>query len=78
MKERITPCKDSDGNDVQAGSVEYTDKKFDYGDDVWYSAKLANKADSTDYAHRGSVAHSRFVFSFHLPKAVSVTDLPDF
>lgn len=73
-----TPCKDSDGNDVQAGSVEYTDKKFDYGDDVWYSAKLANKADSTDYAHQGSVAHSRFVFSFHLPKAVSVTDLPDF
>ncbi len=73
-----TPCEDNQGNEVQAGSVEYTDKIFDYGDDVWYSAKLSNNADSTDYTHRGSVAHSRFVFSFHLPKAVSVTDLPDF
>lgn len=73
-----TPVKDNQGNEVKSGSVKYTDKKFDYGDDVWYSAKLTNKADSTDYAHQGSVAHSRFVFSFHLPKAVSVTDLPDF
>ena len=76
--------------DKNAGSTEYTydhdndsntpevTKNFDYGDEVWYSAKLTNQASSTDYAHQGSVAHSRFVFSFHLPKAVSITDLPEF
>lgn len=85
-----TPVKDENNDEVKAGSTEYTyvdnanpsagevTKNFDYGDEVWYSAKLTNKADDNDYAHQGSVAHSRFVFSFHLPKAVSITDLPEF
>ena len=86
-----TPNKDENGEKVEKGSVEYTydddgdpmtdevTKKFDYGDDVWYTAKLINKPeDENDYARRGSVNHSRFVFSFHLPKTVSITDLPNY
>ncbi len=67
-----TPTLTAGGNENVPGSVEYDKLVFDYGDEVWYTAKITNIAKSkTDYARQGAIQHSRFVFSFYLPDTVT-------
>ena len=81
-----TPTLKGNGSENIPGSTNYTydhdmnnttpeiEKDFDYGDEVWYEAVLTNKTENTDYARQGSIYHSRFVFSYHLPDIVTAAD----
>ena len=49
-----------------------TSQKFDYSDDVWYSAKIENSpSSSTSYWETGAVHHAKITAAFYLPDAVS-------
>ena len=59
------PSKEAAGEGTQ-------DQTFQYGDDIWYSAKIYNSpSDELAFQETGSLYHAKMVVSFHLPESVS-------